>query len=167
MKANLITLALLMVALVFLGALCTRCGVDLGQDGGRGDCGGVDGAAGGGAAAVGRVVLGAGEGEETGDRRGVYSRIRNPIYVFGELFMLGLSMVLGNWILLLVGVALVPMQVARARKEEQVLREAFGEEYERYKAGRGSDEATPLTEWRRFRRYTNAVSYKEMVGAGG
>ena len=66
---------------------------------------------------------------------GVYSRIRNPIYVFGELFILGLSIVLGNWLLLLVGVALVPMQVARARREEQVLREAFGEEYVRYKAG--------------------------------
>jgi protein-S-isoprenylcysteine O-methyltransferase Ste14 len=66
---------------------------------------------------------------------GVYSRIRNPIYVFGELFLLGLSLVLGNWLLLLVGAALVPMQVARARREEQVLREAFGEEYVRYKAG--------------------------------
>jgi protein-S-isoprenylcysteine O-methyltransferase Ste14 len=29
----------------------------------------------------------------------------------------------------------VPVQVARARKEEQVLHQAFGEEYERYKAG--------------------------------
>jgi protein-S-isoprenylcysteine O-methyltransferase Ste14 len=29
---------------------------------------------------------------------------------------------------------LVPLQIFRARKEEQVLHEAFGEEYARYKA---------------------------------
>jgi protein-S-isoprenylcysteine O-methyltransferase Ste14 len=44
-------------------------------------------------------------------------------------------MVLENWVLLLILAALVPVQIVRARKEEQVLREAFGEEYERYKAG--------------------------------
>jgi protein-S-isoprenylcysteine O-methyltransferase Ste14 len=32
-------------------------------------------------------------------------------------------------------VVLVPMQIVRARKEEQVLMEAFGEEYAQYKAG--------------------------------
>jgi protein-S-isoprenylcysteine O-methyltransferase Ste14 len=66
---------------------------------------------------------------------GLYSKIRNPIYVFGALFLVGIAIVLGNWLLLLLLVALVPMQIIRARKEEQVLHEAFGEEYERYKAG--------------------------------
>jgi protein-S-isoprenylcysteine O-methyltransferase Ste14 len=66
---------------------------------------------------------------------GLYSRIRNPIYVFGELLIVGLSMLLGNWLLLVVGAALVPMQIVRARKEARVLAVAFGEKYERYRAG--------------------------------
>ena len=32
-------------------------------------------------------------------------------------------------------VVMIPIQVLRARKEEKVLGEAFGEEYARYKAG--------------------------------
>jgi protein-S-isoprenylcysteine O-methyltransferase Ste14 len=51
------------------------------------------------------------------------------------LFLLGMAMVLENWILLAIVAVLVPVQIARAKKEEQVLREAFGEEYVRYKAG--------------------------------
>jgi protein-S-isoprenylcysteine O-methyltransferase Ste14 len=67
---------------------------------------------------------------------GLYSKIRNPIYVFGALTMLGMAIVLGNWVLVvLVVVVLVPLQVYRARKEDAVLAAAFGEEYERYKAG--------------------------------
>ncbi len=65
---------------------------------------------------------------------GLYSRIRNPIYVFGGLFLLGMAMVLANWILLAVVAVLVPLQINRARKEEAVLSAAFGEEYARYKA---------------------------------
>lgn len=66
---------------------------------------------------------------------GLYAKIRNPIYVFGALFLVGLAIVLENWILLVVVAALTPVQIARAKKEEQVLQEAFGEEYDRYKAG--------------------------------
>ena len=67
---------------------------------------------------------------------GLYSRIRNPIYVFGALTLVGMAIVLGNWVLgVLVAVVLVPLQVYRARKEDAVLAAAFGEEYERYKAG--------------------------------
>ena len=65
---------------------------------------------------------------------GLYSRIRNPIYVFGELLLIGVSMLVERWEILLLVAALVPMQVVRARKEAQVLAEAFGEEYARYKA---------------------------------
>jgi len=65
---------------------------------------------------------------------GLYSKIRNPIYVFAEFFLIGLGLMLGLWPLLVIPVALIPVQVARARKEEQVLAAAFGEEYERYKA---------------------------------
>jgi protein-S-isoprenylcysteine O-methyltransferase Ste14 len=66
---------------------------------------------------------------------GLYAKIRNPIYVFGALIFVGLVMVTEKWALLALIVVLVPMQIVRARKEEQVLMEAFGEEYARYKAG--------------------------------
>ena len=65
---------------------------------------------------------------------GLYSRIRNPVYVFSALFLFGLVIVTGRWPLLALIAVLVPVQVARARKEEQVLAQAFGEEYARYKA---------------------------------
>jgi protein-S-isoprenylcysteine O-methyltransferase Ste14 len=64
---------------------------------------------------------------------GLYSRIRNPIYVFGGFFIVGLSLFLSPWGPL-VALAIVPMQVVRARREERVLAEAFGEEYELYKS---------------------------------
>jgi protein-S-isoprenylcysteine O-methyltransferase Ste14 len=66
---------------------------------------------------------------------GLYSKIRNPIYVFGALMLVGMAIVLGNWVLLVLVVLLTPVQLYRARKEEAVLAEAFGEEYARYKAG--------------------------------
>ncbi|HEX3572805.1 MAG TPA: isoprenylcysteine carboxylmethyltransferase family protein [Acidobacteriaceae bacterium] len=65
---------------------------------------------------------------------GIYSRIRNPIYFFSAMFLCGVAIAIGRPILLLVLLALLPLQVWRARKEEQVLTEAFGEEYVRYKA---------------------------------
>ncbi len=65
---------------------------------------------------------------------GLYSKIRNPIYVAGEVFLVGVAMLSGWWLLLLLVGALVPVQWVRARKEQRVLAEAFGEEYERYKA---------------------------------
>lgn len=66
---------------------------------------------------------------------GLYSKIRNPIYVFGALTLVGMAVVLGNWVLLALVVLLSPIQMTRARKEEAVLAAAFGEEYARYKAG--------------------------------
>jgi protein-S-isoprenylcysteine O-methyltransferase Ste14 len=65
---------------------------------------------------------------------GIYAKIRNPIYVFGELFIIGVALLSGRWMFLLVGAVMVPLQVWRARNEARVLREAFGEEYDRYRA---------------------------------
>ncbi len=66
---------------------------------------------------------------------GIYARIRNPIYVFGTLTLVGVALFVDRpWFLLLV-LVIVPLQVVRARKEERVLAACFGEEYARYKAG--------------------------------
>lgn len=65
---------------------------------------------------------------------GIYSRIRNPIYVFSAMFLGGIAIAIGRPMFLLLLLVLIPVQVIRARKEEQVLTEAFGKEYLRYKA---------------------------------
>jgi protein-S-isoprenylcysteine O-methyltransferase Ste14 len=65
---------------------------------------------------------------------GLYSRIRNPIYVFGTLFVAGFILIMGKPIWLLLPIALIPMQVVRARKEARVLEEKFGEQYRLYRA---------------------------------
>jgi protein-S-isoprenylcysteine O-methyltransferase Ste14 len=66
---------------------------------------------------------------------GIYSRIRHPIYVFSSLMMVGIALYFDQlWFLLVVVLVLVPMQIYRARREEQVLMDAFGEEYAHYKA---------------------------------
>ena len=64
---------------------------------------------------------------------GLYSKIRNPIYVFAEFFLIGIGLMLSLWPLLVLPILLIPIQVVRARKEAEVLAAAFGEEYERYK----------------------------------
>jgi protein-S-isoprenylcysteine O-methyltransferase Ste14 len=64
---------------------------------------------------------------------GIYSRIRNPIYVFGALMIAGAILWAHRpWWLLMFAV-LIPMQIYRARKEEQVLAEKFGDAYLEYK----------------------------------
>jgi len=64
---------------------------------------------------------------------GIYSRIRNPVYVFSSLVIFGLIIWTGKPLLLLVLVALVPLQVYRSRKEQAVLMDKFGDEYLAYK----------------------------------
>jgi len=64
---------------------------------------------------------------------GLYSRIRNPIYVFSALFLLGIIIWSGRPLYLLIFAGLVPMQIVRSRKESAVLEAKFGEEYREYK----------------------------------
>jgi len=67
--------------------------------------------------------------------RGLYSKFRNPIYVFGSCVIAGLILVLGRPVWLLAFLIVIPLQIWRARKESTVLEAAFGEEYRRYCAG--------------------------------
>jgi protein-S-isoprenylcysteine O-methyltransferase Ste14 len=64
---------------------------------------------------------------------GLYSRIRNPIYVFGALFIAGIIIWTGRPWLLLLFVILIPMQILRSRKEARVLEEKFGPAYVAWK----------------------------------
>jgi protein-S-isoprenylcysteine O-methyltransferase Ste14 len=66
--------------------------------------------------------------------RGLYSKIRNPIYVFGSTFISGLILARGRPIWLLVFVLIIPLQFWRAGKESQVLETEFGEAYKKYRA---------------------------------
>ena len=64
---------------------------------------------------------------------GIYSRIRNPIYIFGGLMIAGFILWVNQpWLLLLLAV-LSPIQVFRIRREERVLTEKFGSAYLDYK----------------------------------
>jgi protein-S-isoprenylcysteine O-methyltransferase Ste14 len=64
---------------------------------------------------------------------GLYSRIRNPIYVFGALTIAGIVIWANKPWLLLGFAVLIPLQVYRIRKEERVLAEKFGASYLDYK----------------------------------
>ncbi|HET7821752.1 MAG TPA: methyltransferase, partial [Ornithinibacter sp.] len=65
---------------------------------------------------------------------GLYRHVRNPIYVFGTAAFLLVLLSLQGWQALVVWAVLVPVQVVRARREQQVLAQAFGDEYAAYRA---------------------------------
>jgi protein-S-isoprenylcysteine O-methyltransferase Ste14 len=65
---------------------------------------------------------------------GLYSRIRNPIYVFGTLAIVGLCLILQRPYLWLLPLSVIAMQTVRARREAQVLEAKFGDEYRAYRA---------------------------------
>jgi len=65
--------------------------------------------------------------------KGIYSRIRNPIYVFGGLLIAGFIIFAQRPQWLLIFVVLIPVQMIRVRKEERVLEAKFGDRYRDYK----------------------------------
>jgi protein-S-isoprenylcysteine O-methyltransferase Ste14 len=65
---------------------------------------------------------------------GLYSRIRNPIYVFGGLLIAGVFLYINQPRDLWLFVAIVPLQIYRARQEEKILLARFGDEYQQYKS---------------------------------
>jgi protein-S-isoprenylcysteine O-methyltransferase Ste14 len=66
---------------------------------------------------------------------GIYSKIRNPIYIFGGLLILGATIYLSApwWVPPLLFSVLVPLQVWRARNEARVLETKFGDAYRDYR----------------------------------
>jgi protein-S-isoprenylcysteine O-methyltransferase Ste14 len=66
--------------------------------------------------------------------RGLYSKIRHPIYVFGTMAFLFVVLALQGWPGLVIWVLVIPIQVVRMRREERVLEETFGAEYLAYRS---------------------------------
>ena len=64
---------------------------------------------------------------------GIYSRIRNPIYISGMVCVTGALLMLRQpslWSVLLLA---IPIQIIRARREAQVLEAKFGDAYRDYR----------------------------------
>jgi len=64
--------------------------------------------------------------------RGLYSRFRNPIYLFGGIGMAGFLLAIERPIWLLAFLVLIPMQIVLSRREARVLEEKFDNEYREY-----------------------------------
>lgn len=64
---------------------------------------------------------------------GLYAKFRHPIYVFGTTAFLLVLLALQGWQALAIWAILIPVQVIRGRREEGVLADAFGAEYEAYR----------------------------------
>ena len=66
--------------------------------------------------------------------RGLYSKIRHPIYMFGTLAFLFVVLALLGWPGLIIWGIVILIQIIRARREERVLAETFGAEYTVYRS---------------------------------
>ena len=64
---------------------------------------------------------------------GIYSRIRNPIYISGMIFLIGVALIVERPKLLAILLVLIPMQIIRARREAAVLEAKFGDAYREYR----------------------------------
>ena len=66
--------------------------------------------------------------------RGLYAKIRHPIYVLGSLAYFGALLALQIWPILVAWLALTPIEFIRARREDRVLARAFGSAYDEYRS---------------------------------
>jgi protein-S-isoprenylcysteine O-methyltransferase Ste14 len=65
--------------------------------------------------------------------RGIYSKLRNPIYVSGTIFVTGLLVMIQKPYLWIVLGPIVIVQAVRARKEARLLEAKFGDDYRLYR----------------------------------
>jgi protein-S-isoprenylcysteine O-methyltransferase Ste14 len=64
---------------------------------------------------------------------GLYSKLRNPMYVFSTLLVLSFVLTVQKPYLFLLPVILVVAQIIRSRQESGVLEEKFGDVYREYR----------------------------------
>jgi protein-S-isoprenylcysteine O-methyltransferase Ste14 len=66
---------------------------------------------------------------------GVYRRVRHPMYLALLIYSVGQALVLPNWLVgPSYGIAMLLLIVLRLKREERMMLEAFGQEYEAYMA---------------------------------
>ena len=65
---------------------------------------------------------------------GIYSRIRNPIYLSGLIFITGIILIVRKPVVAVLLVVIIPMQIIRARREAAVLEAKFGDAYREYRS---------------------------------
>lgn len=63
---------------------------------------------------------------------GIYSKIQHPLYLFLDLTLLGVIMIIGLPILLVIWGILVIMQFIQAGREQKLLSQSFGSDYDNY-----------------------------------
>lgn len=63
---------------------------------------------------------------------GPYRWIRHPLYTFGSLFFISLSLVTGIWLIPLLAIPTFTILIQRTSIEERALQERFGDKYLRY-----------------------------------
>jgi protein-S-isoprenylcysteine O-methyltransferase Ste14 len=63
--------------------------------------------------------------------RGLYSKLRNPMYVFVDMTLVGIAMATRWWVAVVPAVLAVT-QTIQAKREARVLDAAFGEQYREY-----------------------------------
>ena len=63
---------------------------------------------------------------------GPYRYIRHPLYVFGALLFLSISLIMGSWFIPLVGIPTYAILIYRTGIEEEMLTERFGNKYTQY-----------------------------------
>ena len=64
--------------------------------------------------------------------RGIYSKIRHPVYLGFMLITFGLSLFFANYLMLILSILFVPVWYTISKREEKNLIEKFGERYLKY-----------------------------------
>lgn len=64
---------------------------------------------------------------------GLYSKFRNPMYLFSGLLVFSFVLALQKPILLAIFALLIPLQIIRARQEAKILEARFGDAYREYR----------------------------------